>query len=255
MLSSRRRPRGPYSSSANAGMRSPKTNAIAETLSRARSREAALLSRSMRPAMRRGDGVACASRLCAVKVPCSLPLILTGTTQNVYVLRTRSNGRGHRTDAATHVSTLTIGLRDGDDTNSKSKIARICRGSRPFVSYVRARLQPLVRIRVRLFRGRGRDRRRDDAALSPPRSVQTDARETPHVRIGRGAGRPGMGSLPHALLRVRAPLRRVRRRSDLPLPVGGALPRSRSLRPPRDGGLHRDPRRRPLLRLEEKGAQ
>src|SRR2546422_8878234 len=54
-----------------------------------------------------------------------------------------------------------------------------------------------------------------------------------------------------ALLRVRVALRGVRRRSDLPLPLGGPLPSARRRWARRSGGLRRDPGRRSLLRVEE----
>src|SRR5207237_8488693 len=78
-----------------------------------------------------------------------------------------------------------------------------------------------------------------------------DKRNAPHLRVGRIADRSGLGTISDALLRVRAPLRGVRRRSDLPFPVGRALPRARRRRPHRSDRVHRNPRRRTLLRLEE----
>src|SRR2546428_10844184 len=60
-----------------------------------------------------------------------------------------------------------------------------------------------------------------------------------------------MGPISDALLRVRASLRRVRRRSHLSLPVGGALPHARRHGPRRSDRLHRDPCRRSLLRMEK----
>src|SRR5258706_12439059 len=64
-----------------------------------------------------------------------------------------------------------------------------------------------------------------------------------------------MGSLPDALLRVRAAFRRLRCRGDISLPLGPAVPRSRLVRAGRDVDLHRHPRRGPLLRLEEESAE
>src|SRR2546428_3223211 len=205
--------------------------------------------------MRRGDGVACARRLCAVKMPCPLPLILMDP------LKTCTQYVPGRSGAAT-VPRPRHRCQPGPWTYVTGEIRFRHRKTPEFAevmvpSYATAgaRLQPLLRLCVRVFRGRRRDRQRDDAALAPPRAVQADAREAPHLRVGRGAGGPGVGPLPDALLCLRAPVRRVRRRSDLPLPVGRALPRARLVRPRRDGGVHRDPRRRAVLRVEEEGSQ
>src|SRR5881409_289150 len=60
-----------------------------------------------------------------------------------------------------------------------------------------------------------------------------------------------MGPISDAFLCVRAPLRGVRRRSHLSLPVGSAFPLAGRRGPHRSDRVHRDPRRWPLLRMEE----
>src|ERR1700752_3329136 len=160
-----------------------------------------------------------------------LPLNPHGALQTCTQYVPTGVGDGHRTDVATHVSTLTIWLRADKDTDPKSKKARICRPCGASVRYGRARLQPLIRIRLRFSCGRRRDRQRDDAALAPSRPVQTHAREAPDLRIRGGADRSGLGPLPDALLHLRPALRGVRRRSDLPLSLGRPLPRAGLVRP------------------------
>src|SRR5258708_20039561 len=59
--------------------------------------------------------------------------------------------------------------------------------------------------------------------------------------------------IPQPLLHLRPAVRRLRRRGDLPVPVGGAVPRARVERAHRDVRVHRHPRRRPVLRVAEAG--
>src|SRR5262245_12072188 len=68
-------------------------------------------------------------------------------------------------------------------------------------------------------------------------------------------GRRGLVAEPDPLLRLRVPLRDLRRRERVPLPVGPCLREPRMGRRDRDGDLHRDPRRRPAVRLAQGGAQ
>src|SRR5258708_8964954 len=62
-----------------------------------------------------------------------------------------------------------------------------------------------------------------------------------------------MEPIPQPLLHLRPAVRRLRRRGDLPVPVGGAVPRARVERAHRDVRVHRHPRRRPVLRVAEAG--
>src|SRR5204863_8202020 len=59
---------------------------------------------------------------------------------------------------------------------------------------------------------------------------------------------------PDAVLYYCDAVRDLRHRGRVHLPVGRHLQAARPLRPDRDVGLHRDPARRLLLRLEEGGA-
>src|SRR5207253_10117278 len=75
------------------------------------------------------------------------------------------------------------------------------------------------------------------------------------VLIGCRVVGPVLGPLLDALLRVCFAFRGLRRRGDLPLPLGRPLPPARRVWARRDGDLHRDPRGRAVLRVEEGRAQ
>src|SRR3954470_18925944 len=63
------------------------------------------------------------------------------------------------------------------------------------------------------------------------------------------SGRRGLVAEPSALLRLRVPVRHLRRRERVPVSVGARVPRARLHGRRRDGDLHRHPCRRPALRL------
>src|SRR5439155_13208352 len=79
-------------------------------------------------------------------------------------------------------------------------------------------------------------------------------REVHHLR---GRLRPGLRLRPvkHPVLRLRTALRDVRRRGRVHLPVGGPSREPRRVRPGRDGGVRRDPRAGPGVRVAQGGAQ
>src|SRR5687767_6860586 len=66
-------------------------------------------------------------------------------------------------------------------------------------------------------------------------------------------GRRGLVAEPDPLLRLRLPLRDLRRGGRVPLPVGARLREPGMGGRRRDGHLHRDPRDRPALRVAQGG--
>src|SRR5204862_2827164 len=68
-------------------------------------------------------------------------------------------------------------------------------------------------------------------------------------------GRRGLVAEPDPLLRLRLPLRDLRRRERVPLPLGDRVRAPRLHRGGGDGHLHRDPGRRTPLRLAQGGAR
>ena len=84
--------------------------------------------------------------------------------------------------------------------------------------------------------GRGRRRALRDGRLRgrPAAAARgADPREDAHVRVRGRPGRRGLGAHPDPLLRVRLPLRDLRGRRDLPLPLGDGLRRPGIRRAPR----------------------
>src|SRR5919199_1828771 len=84
-------------------------------------------------------------------------------------------------------------------------------------------------------------------AATPP----ADAWQAHHLRERHAADRDLLVADADPLLRVRLPVRDLRRRKRLPVPLGPGLPGARGGRPVGDGGVHRHPRGRPALCLPE----
>src|SRR6185312_10249075 len=108
-----------------------------------------------------------------------------------------------------------------------------------------------------VHRCRPADGRRHARSRPAPPTAAARRGEAHALRGGLGPG-ARLRSVERPLLRVRPPLRDVRRRGRLHLPVGGQArlgPRlPRSVRPGRDDRVHRDPHPRARVRLEEGSA-